>query len=131
MPFYRGSVDRYEVTATLLVIAIPVGALAFGVVAVAWARDAISRAPLPGLIGVFCTLVAAGNLFVQRTCGGMVNRPVITVALGTGDCHRSSLVAVELVVLLSVATSVVTRLGDVKRDRKHVAQRDRLGTFRE
>lgn len=115
MPFYRGSVDRYEVMATLLVIAIPVGALAFGVVAVAWARDAISRAPLPGLIGVFCTGVAAGNLFVERTCGGIANRPVITVALGTGDCHKSSLVAVELVVLLAVATTVVTRLGDVKR----------------
>lgn len=115
MPFYRGSVDRYEVMATLLVITIPVAALAFGTVALAWARDAISRSPLPGLIGVCCTLVAAGNLLVERPCGGMVNRPVITVALGTGDCHKSSLVAVELVVLLAVATSVVTRLGDVKR----------------
>jgi hypothetical protein len=101
--------------AMLLVIAIPTALIVLAAAALAWARDALTRARIPGLIGVFCTLVAAGNLLVERTCGGMVNRPIITVALGTGDCYKSGLVAVELVVLLAVATSAVVRMDVVKR----------------
>lgn len=101
--------------AILLVIAIPLAAMGLLSVSVAWARDAVGRAPLPGLIGVFCTLVAVGNLFVERTCDGMVNRPVITVALGDGDCYRTGVIGLGLVLLLGVATSAAVRVGDLRR----------------
>lgn len=114
MPFYRGSVDRYEVMATLLVIAIPFAAIGLMVATRAWARDAVTRARIPGLIGVGCTAVAAGNLFVARRCADLINRPVISVALGDGACYKSGLVAIQLVVLLVVATSAAVRVGEIR-----------------
>ena len=102
-------------TAILLVIAMPLAAIGLATVSVAWAKDVITRSRPQGLLGVFFTLVAAGNLFVERTCEGTVNRPIISIALGHGDCFKSGLGGVEIVLLVAVATSAVVRFGDVRR----------------
>lgn len=108
----------YYLTAVAIVFAIPVAALALVAGTVLWARDAVAREPRAGLVGILCTLVAAGNLFVERSCAGNVNRPVITAFVGADACQRSSLVAVELVVLLAVATALVVRAGEIRRPRR-------------
>ena len=104
----------YDLAALLIVLAMPV--VAIGVVALAyfWALDALQRSLPAGATGVLCTLVAAGNLFVERRCGGTVNRAILTAFVGPDDCRRSALVAIELVVLLAVATALVVRAGEVR-----------------
>ena len=100
--------------AVMLTIAIPLAAVGLGVMARAWAQDAIHRSPTTGRIGVACTAAAAANLWVARSCGDAVNRPIVSVAIGTGDCYRTGVVAVGLVLLLGVATSALVRAGDVR-----------------
>jgi hypothetical protein len=105
----------YELIALVLVLAIPAVGMAIVAGGIAWARDTIARAPVPGSIGVACTIIAAANLFVARTCGGSTNRPIVAMALPDDPCQRSALIAVELVLLLVVATATVVRLPDLRR----------------
>lgn len=105
----------YDLIALLIVLAIPFAALYLFLATMAWARDAIRRAPIGGPIGVFATMAASGNLIVARACGGDTNRPVITLVTGHGSCLRLGLISLEVVLLVAVWTSTAVRLGDVRR----------------
>jgi hypothetical protein len=107
-------VGSYDLAALLIVFAIPVVLLGVAALAFFWAHDSLQRSLPVGAIGVLGTLVAAGNLFVERSCAGSVNRPIITAVLGPDECRRSALVALEVVVLLAVATALVVRAGEVR-----------------
>ena len=107
--------SSYYLIALLIVIAIPVVATGLVAGAFVWARDAMTRGRAPGAIGVLCTFVATANLFVPRRCAGSFNRPVITAFLGDDACQRSSLVAIQLVLLLAVATALVARADEIRR----------------
>lgn len=100
----------YELQASLLVIALAFGAVMLVAGAVTLARDALERAPIPALVGIACTAVTFGSLFLERACGGTVNRPIITAVVGPDTCRVSALAAIELVVLLALGTSLAVRL---------------------
>jgi hypothetical protein len=108
-------VGSYDLAAFLIVLAMPVGAIAIAVGGFVWAQDALRRSLVPGAIGVLATLVAAGNVFVERRCVGAVNRPIVTAFVGAGDCQRSALAAVELVALLAVGTALAVRVREIRR----------------
>lgn len=105
----------YYIAAIVLVLAIPVGLLTLGFGLVAWGRDAVRRSPVVGGLGVACTVLAIGNLVVARSCAAGVNRPIVSAALSSDACHRSGVIAVEIALLLVVATAAVVRLGEIRR----------------
>ena len=107
--------SSYYLTAVVLVLAIPVVALAALVGLVRWARDSIARAPAIGVLGVLCTASALVNLFLARACGDGVNRPIIAAAIGDPACQRVGVASIQVVLLLVVATAAVTRLADAGR----------------
>lgn len=107
--------DVYELGALAIVLAAPFLLVLVVLLAVAWARDALGRAPAIGGIGVLCTLVATGYLFVERTCAATRSRPILMAILGPDECRQSSLVAIEIVLLLAVVTALAVRLGDLRR----------------
>lgn len=107
--------SSYDLLGLLIVLAIPIAGIALVAGTVVWARDAIRRSPRTGSLGVGLTAMAGANLLVARACGSGVNRPIIDFAVGHDDCLRAGLLSVELVLLLAVTTSVVVRLGDVRR----------------
>jgi hypothetical protein len=108
-------VDLYYLTALLIVVAIPLAAIATLVGLTTWARDALRRAPVVGGLGIVFVLAALVNLFVARTCGAGTNRPIIALTLADEACHRVGLVSLEIVLLLVVTTAVMVRLSDVRR----------------
>jgi hypothetical protein len=109
-------VNTYELGALAIVLAVPFLVLLLVVGVYAWATDSVRRSATIGGLGVLATLVAVGYLFVEQTCDLTRNRPIIMAVLGPADCRRVGLVAVELVLLLAVATAVAVRLPDaVKR----------------
>jgi len=101
-------VGWYELLATLVVVVSPVAVVVVLGGAVALVRDAIERVPAIGFTGLALTLVAAGNLLVERRCGLSVNRPIVTVVVGPDPCRSGALAAVALVLLLTVLTAVAT-----------------------
>jgi hypothetical protein len=103
-----------DLLATLIVIAIPVAALLLVAGALAWGYDAVVRNPYIGGLGIAAVAVATGNLFVVRTCRDGANRPITSMFVGDHACHRNGLLALQLVLLLVVATSVLVRLGEVR-----------------
>lgn len=104
-----------DLLAVLIVIAIPVAALLLVAGAIAWGYDAVVRSPGVGVVGVAAAVAATANLFIVRSCGDGVNRPVISMFIGDHGCHRSGLIGLQLVLLLVVGTSVLVRLRDVRR----------------
>ncbi|HYD10735.1 MAG TPA: hypothetical protein VEA78_11580 [Acidimicrobiales bacterium] len=102
--------DRYEIVATIAVVAMPfvVAGLVLG--AVAWARDALARHTPAATIGILLTAAAVANLFVQRRLGRARTRPVMALFVEQGDAFRSALLALAVALLLAAATSVATRL---------------------
>lgn len=110
------TVSGYELGALLIVLAAPFAVVLVVAVAVAWAIDSVRRSATVGTIGVLSTLVAVGYLSRATACGLTVNRPVIMAILGPGgDCRRTGLVAVELVLLLAVGTALAVRAPDLRR----------------
>lgn len=105
--------------ACLLVLAVPVLVVAAAANVVRWARWVAKVAGAVGIAGLVLTGVAAANLLVPRTCerievpGGVieeVNRPILSLAVGRGDCFRSAVGQLQLVGLAGVATSAVAAL---------------------
>ena len=105
----------YYLTALALVLAIPVAAMGALVGLAAWTRDAITRAPVLGVLGAACTFAAVANLFLARACGDGINRPIVAAAVGVDECRQVGVASVAVVILLLVATAAATRLGDVRR----------------
>jgi hypothetical protein len=106
-------VNTYELGALAIVIAVPFAIVLIITAAVGWATDAVRRSAVVGGLGVLATLVAIGYLFVEQTCELTRNRPIIMAVVGPGDCRRTGFVAIELVLLLAVATALAVRLPDV------------------
>jgi hypothetical protein len=111
-------VSTYELVALVIVFAVPFVIVFLVAAAYAWATDSVRRSSAVGGIGVLATLVAVGYLFVEQTCALTRNRPIIMAIMGPGDCRRTGLVAVELVLLLAVATAVSVRLPEVVKLRR-------------
>ena len=107
--------SSYYLVSLVLVLAMPIAALASLAGLVHWARDSIARAPVIGALGVVCAASALGNLLVARACGDSINRPLIGAALGDETCRRIGAASIELLLLIVVATAVVTRLGELRR----------------
>ena len=107
--------DTYRLEALLLVAVIPIAAFALLAGGVAWARDAISRAPVVGWIGMLLALAAIGNLVVPRRFGEVVNRPVLAAFVGDGHAERAGMMGIALVLLVVVATAIAVRAGEVRR----------------
>jgi hypothetical protein len=103
-------VNTYELGALAILLAIPFLVVLVLAGGVAWASDSVRRSATIGGLGVLATLVAVGYLFVEQTCELTTNRPIIMAILGPDGCRLTGLVAVELVLLLAVATSVAVRL---------------------
>jgi hypothetical protein len=107
-------VDWDYLGAVAIVVGIPVVALALVFGGVALARDAVKREPVAGAVGVAGMILAVANLLMAQQCDGVTNRPIIAIATEAA-CRRDALLAMQLVVLVAVATAVVVRLGDVRR----------------
>ena len=105
----------YDVLAVLIVLTIPFAMVGLIVIAAAWADDALARERTTGLVGIACTGIAAVNLLIPRSCGDEVNRPIVAIVTGSGDCFRMGLLSVEVVLLLAVATSVAVRFPALRR----------------
>jgi hypothetical protein len=67
-----------------------------------------------GSLGVLLAALAIVNLVVARSCGGGVNRPIVSAVLRSDACHRSGVIALGLPILLVVATATLVRLGDAR-----------------
>jgi len=108
-------VVSYEVAAIAVLVLSTGTVLATlgGAVVLAW--DAIERVPPIGLTGLFLTLVAAGNLLVERQCGLHVNRPIFTAIVGPDACRSGALAAVAVVPLVLLATVLATRASTIVR----------------
>ena len=104
-----------DLLATIIIIAIPVAALLLVAGALAWGYDAVVRNRVVGGLGILAAAAATANLFVERTCDDGTNRPIVSMFIGGHGCHRSGLLALEILLLLVVGTSVLVRLGDVRR----------------
>jgi len=104
-----------DLLAVLIVIAIPVAALLLLAGAIAWGYDAVVRSPGVGVVGIAAASAATANLFIVRSCSDGVNRPVVSMFVGDHGCHRSGLIALEVLLLFVVGTSVLVRLRDVRR----------------
>lgn len=102
--------DRYELVATGVIVAIPLLLAVLLVGGVVWAQDAAERHPRFGPIGILVTAAAIGNLFVRQELGAATTRPVVALFVERGDAFRGALGSVAVVLLLVVATSVAVRL---------------------
>jgi hypothetical protein len=105
-------VDAYELQAWALTAAIPVAGVMLAVGALRWARDALTRSPVAGLIGVALTAAAAGNLLVPRRVGEVLNRPIIALVLESDGAQRSGAIALDLLLLGVVVTALAARFGE-------------------
>lgn len=99
----------YYLPALLLVFAIPAAAVALGAGALVWARDALSRSPVIGLVGIALTAAAAGNLVIPRRLADEMNRPIVALFLSHGDPQRTGLASVDALLLCVLATSLAVR----------------------
>ena len=94
--------------AVLLVAAAPIVAIGACTSAGQWGRWLVRTGGVAGVVGLVVTGAATVNLGVPRTCGSSpdeVNRPVISLVLGDGDCFREALGQLALVGLTGVAAS--------------------------
>jgi hypothetical protein len=103
-------VTAYEIGALLIVFAVPFVLVLVVAGIVAWARDSVHRSTTIGVVGIAATTVALGYSLMERTCGVTVNRPLIMALLGPGDCRRTGLAALELVLLLALGTALAVRV---------------------
>jgi hypothetical protein len=103
-----------DLLATIIIIAIPVAALLLVAGALAWGYDAVNRNPVVGTLGITAAAAAVGNLFIERACHDGANRPIVSMFIGDHGCHRTGLLALQVLLLLVVGTSVLVRLGEVK-----------------
>jgi hypothetical protein len=108
-------VNEYEIEALAIVLSVPFIGVLLVSLAVGWAIDSVRRSAAVGGIGVLCTLVGVGYLFRETACELTVNRPAIMALLGPGDCRRTGLVAVQLVLLLALGTALAVRAPDLRR----------------
>ena len=103
--------------AILIVVLTPLAVIGFVSGADQWARWLLRTGGALGVAGLVLTAMACVNLLVPRTCAGdpveEVNRPLISLVLGSGDCFRSALAQAEVAALVGIAASVVavTRSG--------------------
>lgn len=107
--------NGYELEALVIVLALPFALVLLVTLTVAWVVDSVRRSAIVGGVGVLSTLVAVGYLFKETTCDVVVNRPAFMAILGPGDCRRTGLVAIELVLLLALATALAVRAPDLRR----------------
>ena len=107
--------DVYDLGALLIVLAAPFAFVLVALLAVAWARDSVRRSPAIGGVGLALTLIATGYLFVERTCSPTRNRPIFLAVVGPDHCRHSSLVAIQVVLLLAVVTALAVRVAPVRR----------------
>lgn len=107
--------------AVLLVAGIGAGAVALAVGTATWARWVLRTGGIGGALGLVVAAMAAGNLFVSRTCAeaesamGTIteaNRPAFSVVVDDGPCFESGLAQVQLLVLAVVVTSGVALVSE-------------------
>lgn len=112
--------------AVLLVLAVPLLAVAAAAGLTRWGRWVVRAGGIVGIGGLVVTAACAVNLLVPRTCerievpGGSIeeiNRPVLSLAVGDGPCLRSAVGQLQLVALAGVATSVVAALASMRSGR--------------
>lgn len=96
--------------AVLLVVLTPLAVIGLVSGADQWARWLLRVGGAVGVAGLVLTAVAVVNLLVPRTCSKdpvvEVDRPVISLVLGRGDCFRSALAQTQVAVLVGVGASV-------------------------
>lgn len=101
--------------AVLIVVLTPLAVIGLASSAEQWVRWLLRAGGAVGMAGVVLTAVATVNLLVPRTCATEpveeVNRPLISLVLGSGDCFRSALAQAQVAALVGVTASVaaVTR----------------------
>jgi hypothetical protein len=108
--------------ALLIVLAAPIVAVGAAVSARQWARWLYRAGGILGVVGFVLTGVFVASLVVPRTCATTssspsavvheVNRPIISLVLGDGECFRSAMAQAEGAVLAGVASSAVVTLVD-------------------
>jgi hypothetical protein len=106
--------------ALLIVVAAPIALLGAVAGAWQWGQWLVRAGGVLGVVGVVVTGVAVANLGVARTCqtdaaGKRVNRPIISVATGEGDCFRRAMGQLELAALAGVGASSVVLLRQARR----------------
>jgi len=107
--------------ALLIVVAAPIALLGAVAGAWQWGRWLVGAGGVLGMVGAAVTGVAVLNLGVARTCqtdaaGKHVNRPIISIATGEGDCFRRAMGQLQLAALAGVGASSVVLLRQVRRD---------------
>ena len=107
--------------ALLLVVAAPLALLGAVRGAWQWGRWLVRAGGAVGVLGLVATGAAVVNLGVARTCqtdasGHRVNRPIISVATGEGDCFRRAMGQLELAALAGVGASSLVLLRQARRD---------------
>jgi hypothetical protein len=125
-PFYQRG-GRYGATvrslagplALLLVALAPIVVLGAASSAGRWGRWLVTSGGLIGVAGLVLTAVATVNLLVPRTCATepvkQENRPILSVAVGDGDCFRSAVGQVGLAGLVGVAASLAVAAWSTRR----------------
>lgn len=99
----------------LLVVAVPIALLVIGAGVVHWGRWLLGAGGPVG-IGALVLCGAAGvNLLVPRSCedaGGrrVVNRPLISAAVGDGQCFARGIGQLQVAVLTGVGASAAVTL---------------------
>lgn len=98
--------------AVLIVVAVPLAGAAAVVAATRWGRWMVTVGGVAGVVGLLLTAGAVVSLGVARSCTGdddgeYINRPVLLLAVGDGDCRRDAVAEVGLVVLVGGLASAV------------------------
>lgn len=107
----------------LLVVAVPIVLLVIGVGIVQWARWLLGAGGPIGIVALVLCGAAGVNLLVPRTCEDaaerrVVNRPLISVAVGDGHCFEQAMGQLQVAVLTAVGASAAVML---KRSRRGAA----------
>lgn len=122
--------------AVLIVLAVPIAAVGAAISAGQWARWLYRAGGILGIAGLVLTAVFLVNLVVPRTCSTTslpgktvreVNRPIISLVLGDGDCFRSAMAQTQGAALAGVATSAVVALVDRTGRRRPLRRSGRVG----
>lgn len=122
--------------AVLIVLAVPIAAVGAALSAGQWARWLYRAGGVLGIAGLVLTAVFLVNLVVPRTCSTTalpgnalreVNRPIISLVLGDGDCFRSAMAQAQGAALAGVATSAVVAMVDGTGRRRPLRRSGRVG----